>query len=696
MAPRIHPEAETEDELELEFPMWVVPISEMIRLCSSGEVLPPHEELRDAGRIVQHKPGMKTIFFSHTWLGHRHPDPSLDKTRLMGAILEGILGGKTKVTAYWMAWIMFSEKGISAKQLRRTFGKDDGYVWFDYASIPQHDGKSQGQAIRSITSYVALCDLFCVLAGPWKHVDDGSVRDVRAWGERGWCRMENLANSLSPKQKTFIVAQSPTDVASYGPCGMVGRFWFQETVGRGNFTVADDKLSLGPAILSLIERRQRQAMREGDIALYRFLYAATNHLLHGTGVSQPQQPLEAWLTAMKFSGVHDGEKDGLTPLRFAIVANRVDLVKELLDAGSDVHVRVRKEVPARFFEAGDTLLHTATFFAGMDEEEVGVQIVQLLLAAGATTRSVTRNPPHGNVLLNACVNSNLAMVDAIHKADPSLWQIPHFFGILPFEEAIMVGKPEMCKHALEHYAQELKGLPPGVPTFLAMDGRSGVKSAHTAELMAQTKGAMLVWYAVNHIGDTRVLQMVLDAGHDPNGMAKGGYKGFASVPAKLPIRMGVPIMTFLSNHMSNPPSIADRFANFFGSPLHIAALTGNLRAVEMLLEYGADPTCEMHKRKLTPLHNAAMKGHASCVDALLRHAPAGVNLAARKDYLGRTPDRWAAKRGYTELAARLKRLAAGGGTNSAPQSAVATSSAADKYRPVDEAEGSDAPAKALA
>ena len=62
--------------------------------------------------------------------------------------------------------------------------------------------------------------------------------------------------------------------------------------------------------------------------------------------------------------------------------------------------------------------------------------------------------------------------------------------------------------------------------------------------------------------------------------------------------------------MNNPPSIADRFANFVGSPLHIAALTGNLRAVEMLLEYGADPTCEMHKRRLTPLHNAARRGHA--------------------------------------------------------------------------------------
>ena len=51
--------------------------------------------------------------------------------------------------------------------------------------------------------------------------------------------------------------------------------------------------------------------------------------------------------------------------------------------------------------------------------------------------------------------------------------------------------------------------------------------------------------------------------------------------------------------------------------------------------------------------------------------------------------------GYTELAARLKRLAAGSGGESAPQSAVATSSSADKYRTADEAEDSDATGKAL-
>ena len=111
------------------------------------------------------------------------------------------------------------------------------------------------------------------------------------------CRMENLANALSPVQKTFIVAQSPNDILAYGPCGIVGRFWFQETVGRGTFTVEADKLSLGPSILALIQRRWGQAEREGDLHLFRFLHAAANTLLHGTGVQLPEEPLEQWLAA---------------------------------------------------------------------------------------------------------------------------------------------------------------------------------------------------------------------------------------------------------------------------------------------------------------------------------------------------------------------------------------------------------------
>ena len=54
-------------------------------------------------------------------------------------------------------------------------------------SIPQLDKTSQGLAIASITGYVGISDLFIVLSGAWAHEADGSIRDVRAWGERGWC-----------------------------------------------------------------------------------------------------------------------------------------------------------------------------------------------------------------------------------------------------------------------------------------------------------------------------------------------------------------------------------------------------------------------------------------------------------------------------------------------------------------------------
>jgi hypothetical protein len=84
-----------------------------------------------------------------------------------------------------MALIIFQEKGISARKLTKDFA--DGYVWMDYLSIPQLDKTSQGLAIASITGYVGISDLFIVLSGAWAHEADGSIRDVRAWGERGWC-----------------------------------------------------------------------------------------------------------------------------------------------------------------------------------------------------------------------------------------------------------------------------------------------------------------------------------------------------------------------------------------------------------------------------------------------------------------------------------------------------------------------------
>ena len=114
----------------LAFPMWVVPIRTMIevtRKSSAGDQrLPSHEVLHAEGKLVEWEPGMKTIFFSHTWLGSSHPDPKGEKSRLVYELLDGILKGTARVQAYWMALIIFGEKGIKASKLRSDFS--DAYI----------------------------------------------------------------------------------------------------------------------------------------------------------------------------------------------------------------------------------------------------------------------------------------------------------------------------------------------------------------------------------------------------------------------------------------------------------------------------------------------------------------------------------------------------------------------------------------
>ena len=57
--------------------------------------------------------------------------------------------------------------------------------------------------------------------------------DFRAWMRRGWCRLEMLANAMSPTQKNVILAESATQVISHGPKGLFGQSWFSASVGNG-------------------------------------------------------------------------------------------------------------------------------------------------------------------------------------------------------------------------------------------------------------------------------------------------------------------------------------------------------------------------------------------------------------------------------------------------------------------------------
>ena len=100
---------------------------------------------------------------------------------------------------------------------------------------------------------------------------------------------------------------------------------------------------------------------------------------------------------------------------------------------------------------------------------------------------------------------------------------------------------------------------------------------------------------------------------------------------------------------SNPKSVSRKDSEGF-TPLHVAASSGQLEAVELLLESGADVNAR-GLRGETPLLLAAGAGQAQIVEALLK-AGADSNIATKE---GRTPLHRASMEGSLDsVKARLK------------------------------------------
>lgn len=231
-----------DDVLTKKYPMYVMPIANFLDL----ERIQPHEELMEAGKLVKWEDDASegaVLFVSHTWLSYTTPDPDGAKLKLVKTILRQMLAGQ-RIPAHFLAEFYYKMKlSLESRDVKRCT-----HVWMDYFSIPQAHREHQQLAIQSIFAYVASAAFFVVAAGSWKHREDGSTRDVRAWAGRGWCRLEQFANAMSPASKPLIIAQTPTDVVGHGPGGATHVCtWIHNTIGRGAFTVDADKEVPGPA-----------------------------------------------------------------------------------------------------------------------------------------------------------------------------------------------------------------------------------------------------------------------------------------------------------------------------------------------------------------------------------------------------------------------------------------------------------------
>ena len=609
--------AEGPDELRRS-PMYVMPVAKLMELTR----LPTHEEAMAGSMLTEWQEGMAPVLFvSQTWLGYAHPDDAVNsKCVLLKGLLQRATEGRLTIVPNWVSQLAYGRgaRSVSAAQLKQDLRH--GFVWFDIFSVPQVDKEQQALAIASIASFVGSCSHFLCLAGPWEH-EDGSIRDVRAWSGRGWCRVELLANALSPtRTKPLIIAQSLSDVQSHGPGGMQGRDWIFNVVGDGAFTVDADRPKLVPALSELIERRKHKAKLAGtakELLLFRVLHACKAHLLSKLDTEPLLCPsVDEWLSELGFSSVRDGMASGWTPLRFAIMAGHTKLAEELLDKGADVTSPLKRGDNRFAAQPGQTLLHLACFIR--DDPDM----VRLLLSRGADPRRPDKSSVGGRPLALACAyGGRRANVDVMIAHDPSLTRLQDpRTGLLPLSMAPFYGHAAIVEHLLTHYPKLVdKHMPIGP---------------------GQTAGWCTV--AMMMIGDVDTLRVLLDHGFPYDNVARQTrfqgrlMMGVADMVLRLFRR---PSMIFLCHAFS-----------MRCTALHAAAFNGNLGGVKMLLEKGhADPASTNQSHKMTPLHLAALGGHQQVVDLLIA---AGAPVGAR-DCTKRTAAAWAARMGHTELARRL-------------------------------------------
>ena len=363
--------------------------------------------------------------------------------------------------------------------------------------------------------------------------------------------------------------------------------------------------------------------------MHRVLHAQRAHLLQGCGVAVPRESFDEWMAAMRFQTARDGAKSGLTPLRYAAHAGRVDLAEWLLELGADVEAPLRAANPQFNRSKHQAILCSTAMHIDCPE------MIALLLQHGADPRRKV-DPNTGSAPLHvACGAGHRGNIAALLAHDPSLVFVDGSVAMTPFTYAPMLGHIEF----LPWFKAEF---PEGFERMLAQG--------------ASTLGHGLCGSIVACSGSVEALDALLDEGYDlakDVGLARRDKKvvvGFFGL---------VQCVTYLP-----PAGILGYIAYAFRTTgLHVACYAGNRRAVEALLKRGADINSTAHPKKMTPLILAALAGHGQICRYLCDSGAA----ADVKDWRGGTAATWAKRHGHAKIAEEL------GGTpavNTAPAAAI--------------------------
>ena len=275
------------------YPMYAIPVKDFLQLKKWR----PHQDLLADGGLIKvddTRKKDKVIFVSHQWTSFSHPDPKNEQLKALQMTIRNLCSGKNSVRTNWALEMGYGIKKITGpKEWKEIL--EDGYIWFDYLSIPQplaakqkkeqaneetidvtkdtalvemnkgasHPGMlaadhrqadgeecsetlsliaQLGAAVDSIPAYVERCAMMWVLVPPVAHADFAGVCDFNSWRSRGWCRMEYVASFLAREDIPLMVITNQHKAPEYfNPCDVM-----KLPAAEGIFTVPDDKVRPTP------------------------------------------------------------------------------------------------------------------------------------------------------------------------------------------------------------------------------------------------------------------------------------------------------------------------------------------------------------------------------------------------------------------------------------------------------------------
>ena len=124
------------------FPMYVMKMETFMQM----KKMRSFEDMLAEGLVFEWEPWMGRVWFmSHQWTSFSHPDPGSEQLDVAQQLMKTVMAGKMRdifaTEEEWQGYItreanrFLNFPVLTAEQLAEDAAK--GYVWLDYASVPQ-------------------------------------------------------------------------------------------------------------------------------------------------------------------------------------------------------------------------------------------------------------------------------------------------------------------------------------------------------------------------------------------------------------------------------------------------------------------------------------------------------------------------------------------------------------------------------